>query len=420
MLRMLSWALAGFAVCGWTPTVRAQLFCGGCFGAPTTLSENVRDAHAVYLVRWMSHTPVDMDDEHVADSTTFEIVDVLKPGAPALDPRSGLVLDVQVEGRRGDLFMLYGHRDEDLALDAGGDTDSPHLQPELDWHASEPISEAVYRYLRHAPPPADLCGEEHAAARLKYFLKFLDDPDETIANDALAEFDQVPWNELARIADQFPRVRLRSRLREETISPAQREMFGLMLGMCGVPSDAPLLEGMLLEHGDEFWFDRRGLHVGYLLLAGERGMSFLDEAVLKQGPAYDCESLLAALVSLEEYFPETIPTERLRRSVRLLLDRPELAGTAVETLAALKDWDAQPAVARLIGSCGYEDPAVQLSILTFLQASAAATVEGNPTPAAAEARRVLAAAQQSDPELYQEFEENFGIIRGVDFTEEVP
>ncbi len=416
MLRMLSWALAAIAVCCTASTANAQVFCGGCFGAPTTLSENVREAQAVYLVRWTSHTPVDMDDDQASDSTTFEIIDVLKPGAASLSPRSGLVLDFHVEGQRGDLFLLFGTRDEDLftAEDAGDGQDAPTVEPELDWHTSEPVSEAVYHYLRHAPPPADGCGDESSVTRLKYFLRFLDDPDEAIANDALAEFDQVPWNELAQIADQFPRVRLRSWLRSKTVSSAHRELFGLMLGMCGVPADAQLLEGMLLEHGDEFWFDRRGLHVGYLLLARERGMNFLDDAVLKNGPAYDCDSLLAAFVSLEEFFPETIARERLRQSIRLLLDRPDLAGTAVETLASMEDWDAQPAVTRLFGSCGYEDPAIKLSILSYLQASAAVLTDGKSASQAVAAQQFLVSVKKSDPELYQQFEENFGGMDGIE------
>ncbi len=67
------------------------------------------------------------------------------------------------------------------------------------------------------------------------------------------------------------------------MSPERLGLYGMMLGLCGQPEDAEFLREQIGDPkpAKEFRFGTEGIMGGYLLLAGEDGLSYLEETRLK-------------------------------------------------------------------------------------------------------------------------------------------
>ena len=157
--------LAGLVVafaCGLPAVVTACPICG----VPTiTLAERYARADTALLVEWVSATAA---KGKTAESTTYEIVQVQRDPEDAY--RKGERLDVEKfsAGKAGNLFLLLGRKDEKLGIK---------------WEEALPVSETSFQYVVQAPSP-ETAGDK----RLPYFVKFLEFPDLTIANDAFGQF----------------------------------------------------------------------------------------------------------------------------------------------------------------------------------------------------------------------------------------
>ncbi len=85
----------------------------------------------------------------------------------------------------------------------------------IEWGSPTEITEPAFTYVAQAPAP-----EVATAKRLSYFIKFLEFPDQLVANDAYAEFANAPYKDIAAVAPQLPHEKIRHWLvRAETPQP---------------------------------------------------------------------------------------------------------------------------------------------------------------------------------------------------------
>ncbi|MCP4504883.1 MAG: hypothetical protein GY826_00620 [Fuerstiella sp.] len=65
------------------------------------------------------------------------------------------------------------------------------------------------------------------------------------------------------------------------------------------------------------------------------------------------------------YEPDRIPKERLKESMRILLDRPELADLVIADLARWKDWGVQDELMEMYDDEEFDIPSIKRAIVRY-------------------------------------------------------
>jgi len=370
-----------------------------------TLTEQFVQADVTVLAKWVGGEAAKASD---AGSTDFEIVDVMHQKANGtLKKGDALSLVRYRSGKAGDLFLLLG-------------TQAP---AGIEWGSPLEVTRACYDYLRQAPKP-----DAPAVKRLSYFLKFLEHSDAMVGDDAFGEFANSAYSDVVQLAPEMPRDKLRSWLTSKSTSPGRLGLYGMMLGLCGTDEDARLMEARIFESTEEFRLGIDGVMGGYLLLTGDEGLAKLDEKKLKdkKAPFSETYAAMQAIRFMWQYGENRISPDRLRQSMRTLLDRPELADLVIADLARMKDWSVQDRLMSIYDVEPYNIPSIKRAIVRFTLAAAkdsgrepgkqagesgtgAAAVPVNAPPHVAHAQQCLEKLEQRDPKTVQEAKRFFVI-----------
>ena len=239
-----------------------------------------------------------------------------------------------------------------------------------------PVDETSYAYFYRSPTL-----RRPARERLRYFADYLEHPDPMIAADAFAEFARADYDDVAAVADAFDMQAVRHWLIDADVSERRKGFYGLVLGLAGDDNDraanADLLKELLLADEGDFRAGFDGLLAGYLLLEKTAALDLIDRRCLEPGAddrPGDTRHAMAALRFYQQY-GHHIPPERLRASMRLLLERPEFAAAAIVDLARWQDWSALDEVVACWDTSNDElRPATSRAVVGYLIA--------NPNPVA--------------------------------------
>ncbi len=309
-----------------SPDLRA---CPFCIGPSRTLSEQLSESDTTVLVQWIETKRGTLEK---SGETVFRIKEMIRQS-----DKNRLKVDDQIiipryrSGKKETLFLLF-------------DTKSG---PGIRWDTPVEISELCYQYLSQAPAP-----KEKTTKRLQYFLGFLEHPDQKIANDAFAEFANASCKDIAALSHEMPREKIRKWLESSETPVVRLGFYGLLLGLCGQESDIVFMEQKINEPTKKMRLGINGLIAGYLLLTGVDGLQKIEQTkFLSQTVPYS-ETLAAtqALRFMWTYGEGRISKERLRKSMRLLLDRPEITDLVVADLARWNDWEVLERLMEMYGA----------------------------------------------------------------------
>ncbi|MGE0376933.1 MAG: hypothetical protein AB7Q45_16105 [Planctomycetaceae bacterium] len=360
--------------------------CPFCSAPSLTLSEQLAQADAAVLVQWASGKPGDSERGDVG-STVYQLLEVVNPGKAQLKKGDAVTLPRYRPGQEGDLFLLLGTQGT-----------------ELEWSSPLEVTETSFNYIRQAPSP-----EAPPSARLSYFVQFLEYPDPLISNDAYAEFSNAPYKDIVPLSAEFPREKLRVWLADPDVPPTRLGLYGLLLGLCGTAEDAPLMERKITEKSDDFRLGIDGVMGGYLLLTGDQGLELIDETKLKcrDIPFSETYAAMQALRFMWTY-GDRIEKDRLRQSMRILLDRPELADLVIADLARWEDWSIIDRLMGLYGAEEYSIPSIKRAIVRYLLvASKDKPDEGERADHVKQAESYLATLRETDPKTVKQAERFF-------------
>ena len=321
--------------------------CPFCSAPSLTLTEQLAGADAAVLVKWVGGTPAKLSDTGM---TEFEVVEVVhQQRGGKLEKGEKLSLVRYRSGKAGDLFLLLGT--------LGGEM--------LDWGSPLEVTRAGFDYMKLSPKP-----DKPAAERLAYFLKYLEHPDKMIGDDAFGEFANASYADDVHLAKEMPRDKLRGWLTAKETSAGRLGLYGMMLGLCGTDADAKLMEQKILESTDDFRLGIDGVMGGYLLLTGDKGLAVIDEKKLqdKKAPFSETYAAMQALRFMWQYGDNRITPERLRQSMRILLERPELADLVIADLSRMKDWSMQDRLMTMYDEEAYNVPSIKRAIVRFMLA----------------------------------------------------
>lgn len=378
--RLIAW---GAAAGVWLGGALAALACPFCEAPDVTLTQQVQQSDVAVFVQWVEGKPVDRET-NFPGSTTYQIVDVLHDASGTL--RKGGRFDIvrYRAGRPGDLFLMLGS-----------------YTTTIEWGSPIEISEAGLNYIRMAPTK-----EASARERLGYFVRFLEFSDRVIADDAYAEFAQAPYEDVVTIVDLMPREKLRTWITHSATPVNRLGLFGLMLGLCGNAEDAELMRQKILEPSEGFRIGIDGIMAGYVLLTGEEGLALIEREKITDKSENFSEHVacMQMLRFLWTYAKDRFPPERLKRSMRLMVENPKIADLVIADLARWQDWDSTPRLIELYGTPGYDVPFVQRKILHFMWAAEdSRPKDAQPIPDyVKQAQEFLRRIEAEDPEIVQQ------------------
>jgi len=350
--------------------------CPFCTAPKPTLSERREAADVVVLAQRVAK-----DDR----AATLQIYQVLK-GEPKLAGRTSLELPVSA--------LLPG----DGLLLAFGNPDPQRPQP-LAWECLA-VDETSYAYFLHAPPL-----RLPSAERLAYFLRYLESPDRTIADDVYAEFGRASFDAVRSIADRLPMAKLRGWMTDPQVPDQRQGLYGLMLGLATSAEDRSanerVLRRLIESPASDFRAGFDGVLGGYLLLAGDSGLDLIQTRLLAN-PQAARGDVLHAMTALRFYheYGRKISGERLARAMSRLIARPEFAAPAIVDLARWQAWNYAVPIAALWQSADLDRP-TQRAVIGYLLLC--------PGP---EAARSLAAIRSTAAELVKQVEAGLSAPRG--------
>lgn len=295
-------------------------------------------------------------------------------GPCELLPGRTTTIQEYVTGKPGDLFLLSGRRCFPLSNDAvttfetsdAAPATSTSITPQespadatsvplrfdlclpsglLQWDSPAALNSQLLPYLLNAPD-----NDIPQSLRLTYFVPFLESSDAEIAADAWGEFARSQYEDVVAVRHLLSREKIRSWIARPEIGPERLGLYGMLLGLCGTADDAEFLRQQIGEprlkksKSTEFRFGIEGLMGGLLLLTGESGLDYLDSSRLQNSEAASEEqfAVVSALQYMWSYESTRIAPARLRQSLRLLLDNPEMREIIIADLARWQDWQSAP------------------------------------------------------------------------------
>lgn len=375
--------LVAVGILGTLPESRACPFCGA---ASLTLAEQLSTADGAVLVQWADGVKEEGDKP---GSTTYEIVRALK-GPESLKKGDKVELPRYRGGKPGDLFLLLGTKAEGI-----------------EWGSPMEVTETSFNYISMAPSP-----ETPTSKRLAYYVNYLENADQTIANDAFAEFANAPYKDVVAITDKMSRDNLRKWIQDKNVPPTRLGLYGMMLGLCGTPEDAQLLESKIVEKTDDFRLGIDGIMGGYLLLTKDAGLKVVEDSKFTDSkiPFAETFAAMQAIRFMWTYADGVISKDRLRQSMRMLLTRPELSDLVITDLARWKDWSVQDQLITMFGKEEYSIPSIKRAIVRYYLVCSKDVPKDSkeaPGPHVEAAKKYLALLREKDPKTVSDAERFF-------------
>ena len=238
------------------------------------------------------------------------------------------------------------------------------------------VDERVEAYLNATA--AALKGITDDKARIAVFVPYLESECEVVASDALTEVVSNGYEGLSAVRDKLPRELIIQRTANPNAFPSQLGNYGVLAGLCGTTEDAALLEARIVILDAAYRHGIEGVMAGYLMIRGESGLTVLEDAKLRSRTAMTTDgeevrlqfseiyALMQALRFIWENAPDRIPKERLRESMRLLLDIPEISDLAIRDLGRWKDWSLHDRLMLIYDDEEVVFPATRRAIVKYL------------------------------------------------------
>lgn len=316
--------------------------CPFCSAVALTFSEEMDQNDVAVLARLVGKASDDADD-HTA---IFEVVDLLK-GDKYLEDQKKIHALYFGKQPPGTVFLMMGA-----------------VEGKVNWGTPIALTERSTAYIRKLPSlPAS------GADRLAYFQDYLEDSEELLARDAFDELARASYDDVKALKSRMKREKILGWIQNPDVPPTRRRGYFTLLGVCGKAEDAEAIKSMLTTPTDE---PRTGVDAAvacYLTLTGEKGLPFVESMYLANKDA-EYTDTFSAIMALRFHGQNEsiIPRERLVKSMRLLLDRPDVADLVIPDLARWQDWESMDRLVELFKKADKATSWIRIPVVQYLMA----------------------------------------------------
>jgi hypothetical protein len=347
--------------------------CPFCAAVSQTFSQEMESMDAVVIAK-LTKLPPPIDPNLPADQgtdtakATFTVVQALK-GADLANPKTPVETLYFGEGAVGKEFLIMAVKET---------PESRRLQ----WTTPLLLSERGKEYVQTLPKLP-----KESVERLKFFLTYLEDADETLAREAYDEFANAPYDDVKKLKESMDHDQLLKWIKNADIPASRRRLYLTLLGVCGTKDDVPLLEEMLKSGDRNSKAGLDALIACYLTLKGTEGVALVEDLYLANAKSEYADTY-SAIMALRFHGTEggVIPKERVVKAVRHMLKRPQLADLVIPDLARWEDWGAMDELVTLFKTADEKNSWVRVPVINYLRAC--------PLPAA---KQHLADLEKIDP-----------------------
>jgi hypothetical protein len=333
--------------------------CPFCTAASQTLRQESLSMDAVAIASLVTDGRLDIDG-----NATFEVEQILR-GESLLEKGQKIEAVYFGPGKSNKKFLLLGVDPRNLV-----------------WSTPLPLTEEAVRYIE-----AIQSLPEDPIARLEFYQKHFEHPDSLLARDSYDEFALAPYEDVKKLKDKMNREQLMDWVRDPEKSPDRKRLYYTMLGICGQPEDAEEFETMIKSENAEQRAGLDALIAAYLMIKGPDGLKLIDERFLANRKA-SYPDVYSAVMALRFHGTEgsVVPREEILKSMRHLIEAPDLADLVIPDLARWGDWSQIDRLSELFKTANEDNSWVRVPVVNYLRAC--------PLP---EAKERLAELEKIDP-----------------------
>lgn len=393
--------------------------CPLCDATSSTISEDINASEVAVIAKSLGTDTATNNTD--LSKTRFQIMERLKVATPSRELEDMLQREQVVFSNKpiaeGELFLLFAYDTVDL-----------------EWGVPLNILAIADTYIRAV---SKLSTEQ--PDRLRYFLKHLSSTDDIASEDAYNEFAKTSMDSIRSIQEDLDRKQIISFINNPATKPRLRGLYWMLLSLVGKPEDVALCRSFLLKTDvNEITppIDLPANIACMVKLGGEPAMSEIDARFLKQtgippasqtkpGPmtlatgfdtpivgkpapeasAYNavkttpsssplamdststsCINAVVSAIRVLEQELHALPKDRLSASLRLVLEREEMADYVIPDLARWEDWSAMERLDRLFYESNTDSSFVRIPIFNYMRIC--------PRP---EAKKLLTKMEAFDP-----------------------
>ncbi len=316
--------------------------CPFCSAVALTFTEEI-DQNDVAVLANLVGPLSDKEDEQYS---IFEVATVLK-GEKFLEGKQKITALFFGKQPPGTQFLLMGA-----------------VEGKISWGMPIAMTERSAKYVRQLPKlPAK------GAERLVFFQDYLEDADELLARDAFDEFARADYEDVKNLKPNMKRDKYLAWVNDPNVPASRRRGYFTLLGVCGKPDDAEMIRGMLTAKTDEPQTGVDAALACFLTLKGEAGLPFVESMYLANKDA-EYTDTYAAIMALRFHgqSENIISHDRLVESLRLLLNRPDVADLVIPDLARWKDWESMDRLVELFKNSDQKKSWVRIPVVQYLLA----------------------------------------------------
>lgn len=315
--------------------------CPFCSAASQTLRQESQSMDAVAIASLQADGRADIDG-----NATFVVERVLR-GESLLEKGQKVEASYFGPGKSNKKFLLLGVDPKNLV-----------------WSSPLPLSEDAEKYI-----DAIQKLPEDPIERLEFYQKHFEHPDSLLARDSYDEFALAPYEDVKKLKDKMNREQLMDWIRDPEKSPDRKRLYYTMLGICGNQDDVVEFESMIRSNDPEKRAGLDALIASYLMLRGPEGLKLIDEQFLTNRKA-SYPDVYSSVMALRFHGTEgnVIPKEDILKSMRHLIEAPDLADLVIPDLARWSDWSQIDRLTELFKKSNDDNSWVRVPVVNYLRA----------------------------------------------------
>lgn len=357
--------------------ISVQARCPFCSVSGATLSQ---EAAAAAIIVYGTPRDATLDPNDFAQgSTRFDIENVIK-SHPIIENQKSITIKK---------YLPQPDQQKSIKLLAFADV----FQGKLDVYRALPFGPSAVQYMTGVLSLKD----KPTAERLVFFLKYMNDPDPSIATDAFMEFGYADYKDMRPIAEKASRKSLIEWLQDPGLALSRLGLYASILGHCGNADDVKVLKNILEDPKRRYSGGIDGVLAGIILLDHEGGWRYLTEAM--SNPNKDFMIRHAALRTARffwEYRSDVIDRQKVAATTAKMLEQPDICDMVIEDLRKWSYWKPANKILGLLKNKDFDTLLIRRAIVRYMLSC--------PAEECREAAAFVAAERERDKQYISDIE----------------